>query len=297
VYDSQYVTEGPFNAALVAALWLAMAVPSLSLAAALLMGLSGLIRPLGALYLPTLVINGFGRTRNRLVWTAAVVLLVAAPSLVWALRNRSVGEGLRVSTVGDFNFLFYTVPYAMAEERGADWNAEWFHSVDAVAARLDARVATGDDVFTRVREIALEEMLRRPGAVVRVQAKALVKLAIDHSLGEAYDLWGAHYEPSGLFSRLVLREQSTDGRPGFSPSMLLPLAWLAMNVAMLGAAAIGFARSVMNRRWQFALSWGLPVLLFAFATGSVALERFRMPIMLPLCLFAGAALEGRRRES
>ena len=68
---------------------------------------------------------------------------------------------------------------------------------------MGERVGPGEDVFTAARRLAAEELAKRPAAVARVHAKSLVKLLLDHSLGDAVRAFGVTYQPSGVFSRLV----------------------------------------------------------------------------------------------
>jgi hypothetical protein len=294
VYDAQYLTEGLFNGLIVVGLWTAtIAQERAGLAGPLMIGLAGLTRPLGALYLPTALWIGVRKARRPLAWTLAAVVLVAAPSAVWAARNYRVGEGLRVSTVGTFNQLFYAVTYGMAEEKGVDWNEAWRGNVDAVMVKLDARVGPGDDVFDEVRRLAIEEMSAHPVAIGRVYLKALAKLMVDHSLGEIYRLWGWNYEPSGLFSALILRESG--GRTAVpTGQILVALTWVLVNAGLLVGAGVGVLAAARARQWAFLGMWLLPVLLFAGATGVVALERFRAPIMLPLLLLCGRGVDATR---
>ena len=293
VYDGQYLTEGLFNTTIITGLWCVARLESVGQPlGALLVGVAGLVRPLGPLFLPTAIVLGFRQARARIAWILVAAALVAAPSLLWATRNLRVGEGFRVSTVGDFNLLFYTVPYSMAEAHGSDWNEEWRSNVDKIMITLDSELREGQDTFAAVRHLALQEIISRPRATTRVQIKAFVKLLVDHSLPDLYQEWGRTYEPSGLFSRLVLREQGGSQQARIDRTgAAAVVAWMMLNGLIVLSAGTGLALAVWRRRWTFVATWGLPVILFSIATGSVGLERFRMPVVLPLLMLCGYALD------
>src|SRR5207302_4319292 len=111
------------------------------------------------------------------------------------------------------------------------------------------------------------------------------------SVALASQLLGIPYEPSGLFSRLVLRDRTEVGSRNWRP-LALSLAWMVLNVAIVVAALWGLWRAIRSRAWRVLVVGGLTTVFFALATGAVGLERFRMPMMLPLLVLVAYAFSG-----
>jgi hypothetical protein len=146
--------------------------------------------------------------------------------------------------------------------------------------------------------LALEELAARPTSVAKVEAKSLVKLALDHSAGTAADVLGLSYQPTGLFSRLVLRQAASgegDGEPvkramgeSATPMMVAALSWTGFNLVLSLAALAGLFGAFRRFSWRILVAGGLTLLFFVIATGSVGLERFRLPMLLPIALLAAS---------
>src|SRR6266705_1025815 len=149
----------------------------------------------------------------------------------------------------------------------------------------------------------------RPRNVAKVQAKSWIKLFIDHSLDTAAATWGLPYQPSGLFSAFVLGHDTTpptqarnDQNPRRDQGSSLAiragaLTWMGLN-ALIAVAALGGAnRAIHQRQWRILIFGALSILLFTLATGSVGLERFRLPMMLPLFVLAAALFSPDRRAA
>ncbi len=286
VYDNLILTENLFNVLCLTGLVVAARARSIpdSCLAGLLLGLGTLVRPLGILCFPA---------AYALVWKQPgwrVIFLISAfgllPPALWAVRNRAVGEGLRVASVGDINLLYYSAAYAISEDRGEDWLRSWPKQIEELSSRLEQRLSTGEDVISAARSLAVSEFRDRPYAWIRVHIKSALKLFCDHSLGLASELVGIPYKPSGLFARLVLRDRS-EAAGGNWGMLILSLAWMLLNVSILVAALWGLLRAFRDRCWSVVVVGGLTTVLFALATGAVGLERFRMPIMLPLLVLVG----------
>jgi hypothetical protein len=294
VHDNLLLTESLFNILSVGGLFVAARCPGPAgwAGSGVLVGLAGLVRPLALLYEPLLL--AVARKRGRLRWPTvlAQLLLVLLPSGAWAARNYAAGEGFRVSTVPEINLLYYSAAYAISQERGEDWEASWPDRVEELSGRVGQRLAPGEDVPGAIRRLAVEELRARPAAYARVQAKSGVKLLVDHSLGSLYGELGQPYTPSGLFSRLILREGTTGGAADLGVTVLAS-AWLMLNVAVCATAAFGAVRGCRRGECWLVLACGLTLLLFLLATASVGLERMRMPMMLPLFLLSGLAFQPR----
>lgn len=288
VYDNLILTENLFNVGCLTGLWIAARARGALgwCSAGLVLGCACLVRPLGFLYVPAACALTWQQTPARYRSLAMTVLFALIPPAGWAVRNNAVGEGLRVSSVGDINLLYYSAAYAISEERAEDWLQSWPQRVDELTLRLEQQLRPGEDVVAAARRLAIAELRARPVIALRVHAKSMFKLFCDHSLGLASELVGIPYQPSGLFSRLVLRDR-TEAAGGSWGTLALSLAWMLLNVATLLMALWGLARAVRRRSWTVVVTGGATTVLFAIATGAVGLERFRMPIMFPLFLLVG----------
>lgn len=294
VYDNMLLTESLFNILSVCGLYVAARCPASwgGAGSGFLIGLAGLVRPLALLYEPLLL--AIGRKRGQLSWfmVLAQLFLVLLPSVAWAMRNHAVGAGFRVSTVPEINLLYYSAAYAISEERGEDWEASWPRRIEELSSRLGERLQPGEDVSGAIRRLALEELRKRPGTCVRVQAKSAVKLLVGHSLSDLYQQLGKSYASSGLFSRLVLRE-SNDTNSGSIGAAVIASGWTALNALICVAALVGAFRGWRSRLYSLVLACALTLMFFTLATASVGLERMRLPMMLPLVLLSGLAFQPR----
>ena len=72
---------------------------------------------------------------------------------------------------------------------------------------------------------------------------------------------------------------------------------MGINV-LIAVAAVGGAKRALHRRdWRLFIFGVVSILLFTLATGSVGLERFRMPMMLPLFVLAAGLFSVDRRAA
>lgn len=294
LFDNQLLTESFFNLGALVALAIACRSTGTggSLLSGLVLGLTGLVRPLGLAYLPATIAAGWGRQRRRWLAACCLAAIAVVPSVLWAARNRAAGEGFHVSTVGDLNLLFYSAAYTTAEERHEDWLTTWPDLVKQKEKDLSERLQPGEDVASAARKLGLAQMAERPGLAAKVHAKSQLKLFVDHSGRDFALLLGQPYRESGLFSRLALGgEQQKEGAPVVQ--LVTVGAWTLLNALIALAAAVGIVLALFRRNWRLLFVCVPTIVLFMAATGAVGLERFRLPMMLPLFLSA-ASLCGMR---
>jgi len=309
VFDCAILTESLFNAAVVFGSFQACRARSswgLFLAGVIL-GIASLVRPLGFLYIPAAIALAWPQVQSKMVGIAFLVLGCGLPLSAWAARNQAVDEGFRLTTVGDLNLLYYTAAYAISEERREDWLQSWPVRVEGLTNLLRRRLQPGEDVISAARRLAWREIQVRPKNVAKVQAKSWIKLFLDHSLDTAAATLGLPYQPSGLFSSFLLghdptppRQQGNHGGPmgekGSSwATRLGAFVWMLLNILIALAAVGGANRAMHQRQWRILIFGALSILLFTLATGSVGLERFRMPMMLPMFILAAALFCADRR--
>jgi hypothetical protein len=290
VFDAVLLTESLFNGVIVIALFSACRFrpPLCLIGAGILLGVATLVRPLGLLYIPAALAVAWPRMSSRFLGTAILVVAAGLPPATWALRNQAMGEGFRLTTVGDLNLLYHTAAYAISEERGEDWLQSWPPRVEELTDKLGSRLKPGEDVVAAARRLALDEVRTRPGMVARVQAKSWLKLFFDHSLPTVADSLGLFYQPSGLFNDLLSSDDTTSSRQQeSSPALrIAALTWMSLDALIALAALAGVVQALRKHQWRILIFSGVSILLFTLATGSVGLERFRLPMMLPLFVLA-----------
>jgi hypothetical protein len=311
VFDCALLTESLFDAVAVAGLFLACRArpPWGLLTVGFVLGVATLVRPLGYLYIPAALALAWPQVQSKIVAIAFLLLACGLPLSAWAARNQTVEEGFRLTTVGDLNLLYYTDAYAISEQRGEDWLQTWPTRVEGLTNRLSGQLQPGEDVVVAVRRFAWREIQMRPRSVAKVQGKSWIKLYIDHSLDTTAATLGLPYQPSGLFSSFVLGHDTTPAsQPGNDQSPKRDqgsslairagaLTWMGLN-ALLALAALGGAnRAVHQRQWRILIFGALTILLFTLATCSVGLERFRLPMMLPLFVLAAHAISALQSKS
>jgi hypothetical protein len=290
VFDSTILAESLFNAVLVAGLFLGGRMPcrwSL-LMAGFILGIATLIRPLGYFYVPAALALAWPRIQTK--WLAILLMTMTAglPPTLWALRNHAVGEGFRVTMVGDLNLLYYTAAYSISEERHEDWLESWPVRVDFLTNLLSRELERGEDVVIAARRLAWREIQSRPKIVAKVLGKSWAKLFLDHSLDILATTLGKTYHPTGVFSAFVLGHAlpSDNQQESSWVPRIGAMTWMGLNALIALAALLGANRAIHQKQWQV-LVFGVPtILLFTLATGSVGIERFRLPMMLPLFILA-----------
>jgi hypothetical protein len=157
---------------------------------------------------------------------------------------------------------------------------------------LIARLEPGENVIGAARSMALEELSHRPVPALRVVVKSTVKLFTDHSVGALSQLLGRPYAQTGLVSRFVLGEGNTVVTASQVAPLSLAAAWTFLNMFLVLLAFAGVLWTFIRRSWMLPLTFALPVLLFAAATGAVGLERLRVPMMAPLLVLTALGISG-----
>lgn len=288
--DCQFMTESLFISLGVFAVYLSLCGPrgwQGWLLCGFCLGFAGLVRPLAVLYLPAVIPFLWRSQDRRWLASAIVIVLTVAPSLGWCARNAAVGNGFRLTTVGDMTFLYHFAGYSISEERGEDWLEKWPDRCDELLNKLETRLEPGDDVFTEMRKLGVEEVQARPQAATRVLLKSWAKLFLAPSVGELYQLLGKEYRSTNLMARYILRENVPGPAPPVA-DVVIPLAWTALNVSLLVLSVAGTLRGIVRRRFGVILPLLAIMVLFTAATVSQGMERFRSPMMFAQILLAVA---------
>lgn len=289
--DVQVLSDSFANFWTIAAIFLISRSKSVAMSslAGIVLGLSVLIRPLAILYLPAALVLSWRQREHRWLTILLLILMTLVPASTWALRNRAAGEGLRVSSVGSINLLYYLAGYVISEERGQDWLQASAQRRDELSQKLESQIAPHEDVFDAAARLGTQELAARPKVVARVYAKSMLKLLLNHSLAEVYPALGKKYVPSGFFSQIVLREQDQAGSLDKNWWQIsIALVWMLMNAAILLGAIMGIVQAVRRRDYAVILFCVPTIFAFLAATHAVGVERMRLPILLPLFLLVGS---------
>ena len=109
--------------------------------------------------------------------------------------------------------------------------------------------------------------------------RSFARFSISHSLGNLHDLLGLPYEPSGLFSSLVLGEEVESQGP--RGSTIVAVLWTLLNIAIGLGAVAGLWLALRDRAWIVVLSCLPTISAVSAATALVGLgnERLRLPVM------------------
>lgn len=297
-FDSLVLTESLFNFCITAGLFAAARPSSLAklASAGILLGLATLVRPVGFAFLPAAFVLVWPRVPGRWLALAGITVTALLPAALWASRNHASGAGWRTSTMAEIKLLYYDAAYSISEESGEDWLTSWPQRVNELSTKLGTRLAPGEDVFAAAQTLAIEEITARPVSFARVQAKALTKLAVDHSVAPLAAQLNLRYQGTGLFSWLMSGQTAT-GTGTAWPLLVAAALWMLFNALLALACLVGLLRAIWRKETRLLLGCGVPLILLALATGSVGLERFRLPLLLPMLLLAGSLLSPKACKS
>ncbi len=287
-FDATVMSEGLFSFAVALTFLLAIRARTRRafFIAALIAGLSALIRPFGIFLVVPVAILALGRSERRWLTTGAVCLIAAAPTVAWSARNAARGDGFRLCVVGDLTMYYYFAHFVRAEQRGEDGNQTWPASVPVRTELLRQRARPSEDCYALAGQMAREEIAADPKNAAKVLAKSQFKLWTGHSLGDALRPLGIEYRPSGLVAVFLLNEP---GETVFGPQTFLALGWTAANSFILCWALIQAIKVVRRRQWMLFLVCAATVFLFSAGTVSNGIERFRLPILVPVFVLIGAS--------
>lgn len=285
--DAAVLTEGVFSFAV--ALTFSLAARARTgrafLAAAAVAGLAALVRPFGVFLVVPVGVLALARVDRRWLTALAVCAVAAVPPAAWSARNAAKGEGFRLCTVGDLTMYYYFAHFVGAEGRGEDGNQTWATAFPGRTAALRRQVGPGEDCHAVAGRMARAEIAADRKSAVQVLAKSQFKLWTAHSLGDALKPLGIEHHPSGLMAVFVLNEP---GETAFRPQTLLAVGWVGLNVVILGWAVLATVRAVRRRQWALVLGCGGMIVLCSAGTMSNGIERFRLPILVPVFVLIGA---------
>jgi 4-amino-4-deoxy-L-arabinose transferase-like glycosyltransferase len=322
VYSVLILSETLFTFMLVA--WMALLLVcrhrggvGWAIAAGVAGGLAVLCRPIAVLLpLPAamLVIAGSRQRRRRHVAIALVfVVTVAAVIAPWVARNRRVLGFTALSTVAEYNLLYYSACSLTADRRDqsmARVRAEARERVEAELAGHDGATSREGNATTRAaryeaararvwgaiaRETLAEDPWRYVGRHLRDDLASLLP-----SVTELLELVGVTEGGKGTLAVLQRHGLVAAVRHYFG-GRLWPLWIAAPCIIALGAtyagALAGAVALARQRAWHTLVFLLLPTLYFLLMPGAAAHPRFRVPVMPFVCLLAGAGVNSTWRSS
>ncbi len=273
-------------------------------ASALLLGLSGLTRPVGQ-YLPIallpVVVLSAGRGRARSVLPAGLLFILISMSITsaWAYRNYCEGGVWTVSDTSYINLIYYRAREVLASVEGTSQDAAWRKLRDSVAQKAAEQNLGSDQVAGLEQREAITVFVQHPTETVVMTAKGAGRILADPGFSTACTLLDRGNTASECFAgSATMNESDLFGKSlrRFGDMTLLQQATLAWSLALLAAVYVGAAAGVISlirqRRW-LVLATCLSVLgyLFILSSGAEAYSRFRIPMAPFLAVLFGAGLE------
>jgi hypothetical protein len=262
----------------------------------LLLGVSILTRPLAAYY-PLLTLpllfwekSPIGvRLRKAAAFLAACFLLVVP----WLVRNAAVVGMPTLSTISDYNLLYYNAASLEADRSGqaeSQVQEELSDRVQQVLAEcsLPATEANRARVEAELaRQIILADPVRYSGIHLRDDLNSLLP---DTDLLE---IWGLTIGERGTLAVLKQEGLAAAVRHYFD-GRLWTLWLLAPPIALLALTYLGWAvgslRLLVRRQFYPFLILSLPIAYGLLLPGSPSNPRFRVPVMPYICILAAFGL-------
>jgi 4-amino-4-deoxy-L-arabinose transferase-like glycosyltransferase len=272
-------------------LWLACA--------AILMGLSALCRPL-AVYFPLflalgLVINKGLNWNKRIIRAAGFLFLFLLSFVPWIVRNIYVVGSPTISTISNYNMLFYEAASLEANLHHVSETQVREEYTDLVDQALVERGwINNEGNRSRVESLLADQIiLTHPVRFLYVHLKSDLNGFLP-DVTSVTEILGATVGGKGTLSILnqygiLAAIRNYFGGQTWLLGLLLPLIILLALVYIFALA--GTIEIVRHRDWLSLLLLVIPVLYFLILPGAASLPRFRAPVMPYICLLAGFGLQ------
>lgn len=260
----------------------------------LAIGLAALCQPWAVLVAPVGAAWRMVKQRSADGTTAALLFVVVAslPMVGWVYRNHQLGVGFVANTAAGVDRAF-GVPSRMA---ALDSDSEFTNNQPAAVAalwgdfttELAQKVQSGEepDTLVAVRAFGWSQIADHPLAYVNYLLDKTKRLALGHSTERLYDRLGLDYAPAG-FMATMLGEPT--GKPSDDPvTMYMINAWVGLNALLAAGMLLGFAVSIVKRRWGVIFFATALWAVWLVATPSDVGEQHRLPIMVAQALLLGA---------
>jgi 4-amino-4-deoxy-L-arabinose transferase-like glycosyltransferase len=275
-------------------LWLA--------AAAILMGLSALCRPV-AIFYPLfltlgLLLNKGIRWTGRIINSALFLGIFLLSIVPWIVRNIYVVGSPTISTISNYNLLFYEAASLEANIRRVSETQVREEYTDLIAQVLAER-GWADNEGNRSR---VENLLARPIILAHPIRFLYVHLKSDLNgllpdVTSLTEILGVTVGGKGTLSVLnqygiLAAIRNYFGGQTWLLGLLLPVIIFITLIYIF--ALSGMIQILRHRSWLALSILVMPVLYFLILPGAASIPRFRVPVMPYLCLLAGAGLQTAR---
>jgi len=268
----------------------------------LLAGATGLCRPIALFYplavAPLIALARRGRWRRKVI--AALMFLGIAGLVIapWLARNYRLLGTLTLSTIANYNLLFYNAVSLEADLRGVGQAQVRAEMVERVEQEL-ARRGWPDDEVHLVRlynEWGRRIILAHPWRYLYVHLKNDLNNLLPN-VTEFLELLGITQGGKGTLSVLNQYGLCAAVRHYFGGQVWL--LWLLLPLAtLLGLTYLGMLTGLLTlarrRDWLPLALLLLPIAYFLLIPGAPSHPRFRVPVMPYICLLAGTGLVATR---
>jgi len=253
-----------------------------SFVAAVLIGVSALVRPIGVVLIVTapLLLLPLQHSKLRSIWIAIVLTMIAAaPTLAWSLRNFEDRGVFSLSLTPLYNLYFYRAASLLAHEKGIQEDQQ-----RALLLRELPKVCS--PVFTDSPPACFEVLKRRAFQIIRKHPAELAAIMVR---GTAVLMFGPGLEAT----REMLGEGATEaakprpaGKAVFAlvifEFMLLAVTWTGMVFTI-----VKFGLPWRWSHYPLLLPFAAALLLILATAGPEAYSRYRIPVMPLLAIISG----------
>ncbi|MCX7047415.1 MAG: glycosyltransferase family 39 protein [Candidatus Sumerlaeota bacterium] len=271
-------------------------------AASAWLALMVLVRPVGMLWIVPqivlLIVDGKQTWRRRAmaaVGGAAIFVLCLTP---WMARNRAVGEGFTLTTIGGFTLYFYNVAAMESARTGVSaptireqWQAEMQKFFDADPKRFGSMSARS----AYLNQLAKEKIREHPFLYAKVHLKPWALLPNINALLELAGATSGERGTLDVLGRQGLIAAARHYLQGRWGLLAICVPWIVLHGIILALDAVGCALLLWRRRWREFLAFLAFFYYYVFLVGPITLARYQEPAMPAAILTAvWAALELHR---
>lgn len=217
--------------------------------------------------------------RLRSVGLAAVLMLGAAlPIGGWVYRDAQHGLAPQVDAQIALNRLFGTAVAMQDPVAGAHapQTMQQIYGEFRDFARLPENAET--DTLTLLDEYGRDRISADHQAHWNAIKQGAMKLALDHSLDEAYTRLGIDYAPAGYAAQLM-GEDVASAEPEEAATEWVINVWVAFNAALIAGMAVGAAVMLWRRRFSGLLLMLTVCGFYVYLSSAGANEAMRLPLI------------------
>lgn len=260
----------------------------------LLLGVNILIRPVGLYILPLILLFTlffhYHHLKGR-IFPAAVVTIVGLMIVLgpWLMRNYFLTGEVKLSSVGEYNLLFYNTSLFKAERLGIS------HQIvqDEYRALFPAASTYDYQSFKFSREykkLAQVEILSAPVSYVSYHLFKTMPFFVGSGFDNYRYLISDQVVPDVNLSDLLLRREGGE----FLKAVLADPLVLVERIIWLGLISLAALSLLVRRHWRLVIFSLVLIGWLAVLTGPVAMPRYHLPVSAFIFLLAGLTVSELR---